>query len=160
MKRMDNKYLAKVSGILGSAFNAIKGFGNTAVADAPHVGSQLKAVGSAFKAGSGRMNAVDNLVSNKAVQAGAGLVGAGVVGGAMYAHNKQAEENKYLTKIASDKWIGKATKNKGGLHRSLGIPEGEKIPDEKIREAEKKPGKVGKEARLAETLKGMKHGKE
>jgi len=55
-------------------------------------------------------------------------------------------------------WIAGATKNKGGLHRSLGIPEGEKIPEAKIRAAASKGGKVGKQARLAETLKGMKKG--
>src|SRR5947207_15261568 len=32
-------------------------------------------------------------------------------------------------------WIGTATKNKGGLHRSLGIPEGQKIPKAKIAKA-------------------------
>ena len=63
--------------------------------------------------------------------------------------------NKYLTKIASQNWIAGATKNHGALHRALGVPEGEKIPDSKIRAAENQPGKVGKEARLAETLKHL-----
>jgi len=49
-------------------------------------------------------------------------------------------------------WIAEATKNKGGLHRSLGVPADQKIPAKKIKAAEKKPGKVGKQARLAETL--------
>ena len=49
-------------------------------------------------------------------------------------------------------WIANATKNKGGLHRSLGVPEGKKIPKAKVAAAAKRPGKVGKEARLAETL--------
>lgn len=49
-------------------------------------------------------------------------------------------------------WIAGATENKGGLHRSLGVPEGEKIPKSKIDEAAKKGGKVGKQARLAKTL--------
>ena len=53
-------------------------------------------------------------------------------------------------------WIAKATKNKGGLHRSLGVPKGKKIPASKIAAAAKKPGKVGKQARLAQTLKGLK----
>jgi hypothetical protein len=52
-------------------------------------------------------------------------------------------------------WIAGATKNKGGLHRSLGIPEGQKIPYDMIVEAAKKSGKVGKQARLALTLKKM-----
>jgi hypothetical protein len=54
------------------------------------------------------------------------------------------------------KWIKEATKNKGGLHRSLGIPEGENIPEEMIRQAAKRSGKVGKQARLAQTLKRMR----
>lgn len=49
-------------------------------------------------------------------------------------------------------WISGATKNKGGLHRSLGIPQGKPIPEKRLEAAEKKGGKVGKEARLAETL--------
>lgn len=55
-------------------------------------------------------------------------------------------------------WIAKATKNKGGLHRQLGIPEGEKIPADKLNAAAKKGGKLGKRARLAKTLKGMRKG--
>jgi hypothetical protein len=53
-------------------------------------------------------------------------------------------------------WIAGATKNKGGLHKSLGVPAGKKIPKAKIEKAAGKPGKVGKQARLAETLEGMK----
>jgi hypothetical protein len=53
-------------------------------------------------------------------------------------------------------WIAKATKNKGGLHRSLGIKEGKKIPEKAIKKAEKRGGKVGKEAQLAETLKNLR----
>ena len=56
-------------------------------------------------------------------------------------------------------WIAKATKNKGGLHRSLGVPEGEKIPKAKIAAAAKKGGKVGKQAKLAQTLGKMNKGK-
>ena len=53
-------------------------------------------------------------------------------------------------------WIAGATKNKGALHRNLGVPEGQKIPAGKLAAAAKQPGKVGKEARLAQTLKKMK----
>jgi len=53
-------------------------------------------------------------------------------------------------------WIKGATKNKGGLHRSLGIPEGQKIPEGKIAAAAKRGGRVGKQAKLAQTLKGMR----
>lgn len=53
-------------------------------------------------------------------------------------------------------WIAGAVKDKGALHRNLGVPEGKKIPAAKIAAAAKMPGKVGKEARLAKTLKGFK----
>jgi len=36
------------------------------------------------------------------------------------------------------------------------VPAGKKIPSAKLAAAAKKPGKVGKRARLAETLKGFK----
>lgn len=53
-------------------------------------------------------------------------------------------------------WIKEATKNKGGLHRSLGIPMGEKIPTKTLQAAAKKKGKVGAQARLAMTLKKIR----
>jgi len=53
-------------------------------------------------------------------------------------------------------WIADATKNKGALHRNLGVPEGQKIPAGKIAAAAKQPGKIGKEARLAQTLKKLR----
>lgn len=54
------------------------------------------------------------------------------------------------------KWIQSAIKRPGQLHRDLGVPQGKPIPAEKLREAAKRPGKVGKRARLALTLKGFK----
>jgi len=53
-------------------------------------------------------------------------------------------------------WIAGATKNKGALHKALGVPEGEKIPAKKLDKAAGASGKLGKEARLAKTLKGFK----
>lgn len=58
--------------------------------------------------------------------------------------------------MATKNWIAGATKNKGALHKNLGVPQGEKIPAAKLKAAAAKGGKVGKEARLAETLKGLK----
>jgi hypothetical protein len=55
------------------------------------------------------------------------------------------------------KWIQKAIKHPGALHKSLGVPEGKKIPSGKLAAAAKKGGKLGKRARLAQTLKGMHH---
>ena len=54
------------------------------------------------------------------------------------------------------KWIQKAIKKPGALHKEMGVPAGKKIPASKLAAAAKKPGKLGKRARLAETLKGLK----
>ena len=56
----------------------------------------------------------------------------------------------------AEKWIQKAIKKPGALHKELGVPAGKKIPASKLAAAAKKPGKIGKRARLAETLKGLK----
>lgn len=58
--------------------------------------------------------------------------------------------------MAKSNWIAGATKNKGALHRNLGVPEGQKIPAGKLAKAAASGGKVGKEARLAQTLKGLR----
>lgn len=50
------------------------------------------------------------------------------------------------------KWIGSAIKHPGALHRELGVAEGKKIPKAKLVAAAKKGGKLGKRARLAQTL--------
>lgn len=52
-------------------------------------------------------------------------------------------------------WIKKATENKGGLHRSLGIPEDEKIPAKDLKVKKGDSSKVKKEKVLAKTLKGL-----
>jgi hypothetical protein len=53
-------------------------------------------------------------------------------------------------------WIKVAIKKPGALHEEMGIPQGDKIPEKKLKAAAKKGGKLGKRARLAETLKKMK----
>ena len=53
------------------------------------------------------------------------------------------------------KWIAGAIKHPGALHKSLGVPEGKKIPAGKLNKAAKAPGKLGQRARLAKTLKGL-----
>jgi hypothetical protein len=58
--------------------------------------------------------------------------------------------------MMAEKWIQKAIKKPGALHKQLGVPKGEKIPAKKLAAAAKKPGKLGQRARLAQTLKGMK----
>lgn len=54
-----------------------------------------------------------------------------------------------------EKFIQKAIKKPGQLHKDLGVPKGEKIPKEKLEAAAKKGGKVGQRARFAETLEKM-----
>jgi hypothetical protein len=57
---------------------------------------------------------------------------------------------------AKKMWIKGATQNKGGLHRALHIPQGEKIPQAKIEKAEHSSnGKLRREANLAETLEHL-----
>lgn len=53
------------------------------------------------------------------------------------------------------KWIQKAIKHPGALHKEVGIAEGKKIPAKTLAKAAKMGGKEGKRARLAQTLKKM-----
>ena len=48
----------------------------------------------------------------------------------------------------AEKWIQKAIKKPGALHKAMGVPEGKKIPAKKLAAAAKKPGKMGQRARL------------
>lgn len=57
----------------------------------------------------------------------------------------------------SEYWIQNAIKRPGALHRALRVKQGHKIPESKILKAEHRKGRVGKEARLAETLKHFHH---
>lgn len=66
---------------------------------------------------------------------------------------------KTMAEKPKKKFIKKAIGNhKGALHDHLGVPRGEKIPEEKLRGAlHSGNGVIRKEAQLAVTLKGMKH---
>lgn len=58
--------------------------------------------------------------------------------------------------MAKGNWIKEATKNKGGLHKNLGIPQGEKIPAKALNKAtHSKNATIRKEANLAKTLKSF-----
>ena len=59
-------------------------------------------------------------------------------------------------KVMAEKWISKAIKHKGALRAQLGVKEGKTIPAKKLAAAAKKPGTLGKRARLAETLGKMR----
>ena len=57
----------------------------------------------------------------------------------------------------AEKWIQKAIKKPGALHKELHVKEGEKIPASKLKSAEhSKNPKLRKRANLAETLKHLK----
>lgn len=57
-----------------------------------------------------------------------------------------------MKKSSDKKWIQKAIKKPGALHKELGVPSGKKIPKSMLDKAAKKPGKEGKRATLAKTL--------
>jgi len=65
-----------------------------------------------------------------------------------------------MTKPKSGNWIKNAINpdKKGSLHKTLGVPEGEKIPKEKLEKATcSKSSLTRKRANLAETLKSFRH---
>ena len=55
----------------------------------------------------------------------------------------------------AEKWIAKAIKKPGSLRKSLRVKKGKTISVTKLKVASKKPGKMGKRARLATTLRKM-----
>ena len=58
--------------------------------------------------------------------------------------------------MAKKHWIKSAIKRPGALHRALHVPQGEKIPADKLAKAKNsKNPRIRHEANLAETLKGM-----
>ena len=57
--------------------------------------------------------------------------------------------------MADKKWISGAIGKPGALHQQLGIPAGKPIPAATLAAAASKPGKLGKRARLAQTLNEM-----
>jgi hypothetical protein len=58
---------------------------------------------------------------------------------------------------AHDKnWIQGAIRKPGALHEQLDVPEGKAIPKTKLAKAASKPGKLGRRARLARTLAGLR----
>jgi hypothetical protein len=59
--------------------------------------------------------------------------------------------------MANKNWISGAIKHPGGLHRALGVPQGQKIPKSELNQAAKsKNPHLAKMARLAKTLGKMR----
>ena len=62
-----------------------------------------------------------------------------------------------MKKESDGNWSAGATKNKGALHRALGVKEGEKIPAKKLAKgAKSKNPRIRKEVALAKTLKKLR----
>lgn len=59
--------------------------------------------------------------------------------------------------MAKKRWIAEAIQKPGSLRKSLHVKKGEKIPEKKLEKAAHAKGKMGKRARLAETLRGLHH---
>lgn len=70
---------------------------------------------------------------------------------------KMVKGKKMMEKMSKEKpdkkWMQRAVKKKGALHKQLGVPMSKKIPEKMLDEAAKKGGKLGKRARLAKTFK-------
>jgi hypothetical protein len=75
--------------------------------------------------------------------------------------NSLVEEILDLVEAAKSgkKWIQKAIKHPGALHRELGVPADKDIPAAKLKKAAKAGGKEGKRARFAMTLKKLRRKK-
>ena len=61
--------------------------------------------------------------------------------------------------MAGTNWIAGAIEKPGALREELGIKKGKTIPKGKLEKAAKSKGKLGKRARLAETLEGFNKAK-
>jgi len=82
----------------------------------------------------------------------------------------EVDGKKFNVKEAEEKWIQKTKMNKGALHKKLGVPEGDKIPQTKLKSLKKELMKKGegdkklsaadskllKQVNLALTLKSVK----
>ena len=57
----------------------------------------------------------------------------------------------------ANKWIQKAIKHPGALHKELGVKKGEKIPEKKLEKASHSKNKtLARRANLAKTLSGLR----
>lgn len=54
-------------------------------------------------------------------------------------------------------FIKSAIKHPGALHRELGVPQGQRIPQARLQKAAHAGGKLGQRARFAETLEHLNH---
>lgn len=64
---------------------------------------------------------------------------------------------RYAELTEDKKWIQKAIEKPGSLHQALGVPQGEKIPTEKLKVKPSDSSKMKKRKILAKTLKKLHH---
>lgn len=57
--------------------------------------------------------------------------------------------------MAKKNWIAGAIKHPGALRKKLKVKKGQKIPSKKLAAAAKQGGTTGRQARLAQTLRGF-----
>ena len=67
----------------------------------------------------------------------------------------QEDDEVKEEEMMAEKWIQKAIKKPGALRAELHAKKGKNIPAKTLAAAAKKGGKLGKRARLAETLKKL-----
>jgi len=58
-------------------------------------------------------------------------------------------------KKSKKNWIQDAIQHPGALRAKAGVKKGQKIPASKLKSMAKQKGTTGKQARLAQTLKGL-----
>jgi hypothetical protein len=58
--------------------------------------------------------------------------------------------------VSKRRWIRGAIGRRGALHRALGVPLNRRIPARMLEAAARVPGKLGRQARLAIRLRGLR----
>lgn len=106
-------------------------------------------------------------MSKDVMNFGVGAKGSPYKKGGMAKHEDVAEDKALIKKMVKPeartgkkegggKWISEAIGKPGALHKSLGVPAGEKIPAKKLEKATHSDNpKLAKRANLAKTLRGM-----
>src|SRR3990172_377162 len=160
---------AAVGGALGGGIGSLVG-GPIGAPLGVELGAALgSGIGGSWGAGTAIANAWEKEVAERVAEEAAKkakllsmlkYLGAGGVGAAglygLYNLLKESKETKKMeSKKSAEKWIQKAIEQPGALKKQLGVPKEEKIPAAKLETAAEKGGKLGRRARLAQTLKGL-----
>ena len=73
------------------------------------------------------------------------------------AHHKKISDSLKRYHASKTRWISKAIKRPGALHKQLGIAADKKIPISTLHKVDKGNSKLAKRARLALELRSFKH---